>query len=77
MAAILAVLFSSYREGEAGREDDAAAASVRGCGMWGGVRGVARAAAASAAAEGQVDGQGLGAGLKGDSGRLLVDQGRC
>ena len=74
MAAILAVLFSSYREGEAGREDAAAAASVRGCGMWGGVRGVARAAAASAAAGSGLDGEETSQGLKGDSGRLLVDQ---
>ncbi len=74
MAAILAVMFSSYREGEVGREGAEAAASIKGSGMWGGVRGVARAAAASAAAEGETDGQGLAVGLKGDTGRLLVDQ---
>jgi hypothetical protein len=71
MAAILAVMFSSYREGEVGREG---AASVKGSGMWGGVRGVARAAAASAAAEGKTDGEDVAVGLKGDAGRLLVDQ---
>jgi hypothetical protein len=73
MAAILAVMFSSYREGEVGREGPEAAASVKGCGMWGAVRGVARAAAAAAAAEEEPD-EAAAAGLRGDTGRLLVDQ---
>jgi hypothetical protein len=74
MAAILAVLCSSYREGWAGAEEVASAFSVRGSGMWGGVRAVARATSAAAAAEVSANSEKGAGGLKGDTGRLLVDQ---
>jgi len=73
MAAVLAVMFSSYREGSAGAEAAAAAASVRGCGMWAALQRVKRASSAAAATECEEE-QGAGGGLKGDSGRMLVDQ---
>ncbi len=72
MAAILAVMFSSYSEGREGGDGPTAAASVRGCGMWGGLGSVARARAV-AAADVQIEGE-QSHGLKDDTGRLLIDQ---
>ncbi len=72
MAAILAVMFGSYAEGKDGAERATASANVKGCGMWGGIRGVSRAA--TAAAKEDIQREHSGEGLKGDIGRLLVDQ---
>lgn len=73
MAAILAVMFSSYMEGRSQEDEATAATSVRGCGMWGGLGGVSRATAAAAAREKTELKQSV-KGLNGDTGRLLVDQ---
>ena len=73
MAAILAVMFSSYMEGRSQEDEATAATSVRGCGMWGGLGGVSRATAAAAAHE-KIELKQSVKGLNGDTGRLLVDQ---
>jgi hypothetical protein len=73
MAAILAVMFSSFSEGRREEDEETVATSVRGCGMWGGLGGVSRATAAAAAHKKTELEQSV-KGLKGDTGRLLVDQ---
>jgi|LauGreDrversion4_2_1035121.scaffolds.fasta_scaffold2632201_1 hypothetical protein len=74
MAAVLAVMFSSYREGSTSAEAAAAITSVRGYGMWAALQSVKRASTAAAATECIEEEHGAGGGLKGDSGRMLVDQ---